>query len=251
MTGHEAARTVTFEQLAELREKTERLSQFLSQRLRNHLTTLYPILAPRRTFGKYVGFKEVIARADEAYTQLGEKYREVSGAPFDLRNDLDEEALSAMEYGIEVYPWEYTQQVGDKPIAMSCPFRWVITYRSDYPLSEMRRLMAGKGEPRKTSVRHFLVNALATQVVFSHNPGALELLDDLRYQVRIETGPGLGKLPLFTVSSNVSSFRPPDELMLSAIRLSGVPAFIELVDMEAARELADPLRQRIEKTLGG
>ena len=70
MTGHEAARTVTIEQLADLREKTERLSQFLSQRLRNHLTTLYPILAPRRTFGKYVGFKEVIPRADEAYTQL-------------------------------------------------------------------------------------------------------------------------------------------------------------------------------------
>jgi hypothetical protein len=251
MTGHEAARTLTIEQLADLREKTERLSQFLSQRLRNHLTTLYPILAPRRTFGKYVGFKEVIARADEAYALLGEKYREVSGAPFDLGNDLDEEALSAMEYGIEVYPWEYTQQVGDKPIAMSCPFRWVITYRSDYPLSEMRRLMAGKGEARKTSVRHFLVNALATQIVFSHNPGALELLDDLRYQVRIETGPGLGKLPLFTVGSNVSSFRPPDELMLSAIRLSGVPAFIELVDMEAVRQLADPMRQRIEKTLGG
>ena len=103
MAGHGAARTVTFEQLAELRENTERLSQFLSQRLRNHLTTRYPILAPRRTFGKYLGFKEVIPRAGEAYTQLGEKYREVSGARFDLMNDLDDEALSVIEYGTEFY----------------------------------------------------------------------------------------------------------------------------------------------------
>ena len=246
MTGHEATRTVTFEQLADLREKTERLSQFLSQRLKNHLTTLYPILAPRRTFGKYVGFKEAIARAFEAYNRLAEKYREVSGAAFDLRNDFDEEALSAMEYAIEVYPWKYI----NKPIPMFCPFQWVITYRSGYPLSEMQRLMVRKGDPRKTSARHFLINALATHIVLSHNPGALQLLDDLRYEVRLETGLGSGILPLFIVSSIVSSFRPPDELMLSAIRLSGVPAFIEMVTWEAVPQLAEPLRQRIETTLG-
>jgi hypothetical protein len=251
MTVENAASSLTFDQLAELREKTERLSQFLSGRLKSHLATLYPILAPKRVFGKYLGFKEVISRADEAYTQLVEKYREASGAPFDLRSDLDEEALSAMEHGIEVYPWEYTLQAKDKAVTISSPVRWVITYRSDYTLAEMRRLSATKGDRRKAAVRHFVVNAIATQIVFAHNPGTVQLLDDLRYDVRVEVGPGLGKLPLLTISSRISSFRPPDELILSAIRLSGVPAFIELVDTEAVRQLEDPLRRQVERILTG
>ena len=76
-------------------------------------------------------------------------------------------------------------------------------------------------------------------------------MGDLRYDVRVEVGPGLGKLPLLTISSRISSFRPTDELILSAIRFSGVPAFIELVDTEAVRRLEDPLRQQVEKILTG
>jgi len=251
MTGQEPPPALTFDQLAELREKTERLSQFLSERLKNHLATLYPILAPKRVFGKYLGFKETIGRADEAYHQLTEKYREAAGSPFDLRSDLDDEALSAMEHGIEAYPWEYALQAGDKTVTISSPVRWVVTYRSDYSLAEMRRLGATKGDRRKAALRHFVVNAIATQIVFAHNPGTVQLLEDLRYDVRVEVGPGLGKLPLLTISSRISSFRPPDELILSAIRLSGVPAFIELVDPEAVRQVEDPLRQQIEKILTG
>ena len=159
MTVTNAASSLTFDQLAELREKTEQLSQLLSSRLKTHLTTLYPILAPKRVFGKYLGIKEVISRDDEAYTQLAEKYREASGAPFDLRSDLDDEALSSMEHGIEVYPWEYTLQAKDKTVTISSPVRWVITYRSDYTLAEMRRLAATKGERRKPAIRHFVVPA--------------------------------------------------------------------------------------------
>jgi len=251
MTVPNAASSLTFDQLAELREKTERLSHFLSSRLKNHLAALYPILAPKRVFGKYLGFKEVISRADEAYAQLLEKYREVSGAPFDLRSDLDDEALSAMEHGIEVYPWEYTLQAKDKAVTIASPVRWVVTYHSDYTLAEMRRLAAAKGDARKPAIRHFVVNAIATQIVFAHNPGANQLLDDLRYDVRVEVGPGLGKLPLLTISWRILSFRPPDELILSAIRYSGVPAFIELVDPEAVRRLEDPLRQQVERILTG
>jgi hypothetical protein len=250
MTGQETVRSLTFEQLADLREKTERLSQFLTNRLRSHLATLYPVLAPRRVFGKYLGFKEPIARAEESYARLVEKYRAVSGG-FDLPIELGEEALSAMEHGIEAYPWEYTRQAGDKSIVISSPVRWVLTFRSDYSLTEMRRLMAGKAERRKPSVRHFVVNALATEIVFAQNPGAVQLLQDLRYDVRIEEGPGLGKLPLFTITSPISSFRPADDLVLAATRLSGVPVFVELVDSQAASQLEDPLRHTVERILTG
>jgi hypothetical protein len=248
MTGQDAASTLTFEQVAQLREKTERLSAFLSERLKSHFNTLYPILAPRRVFGKYLGSKEVIAQADKAYRQLIERYREVSGSPFDVPSELDEEALSAMEQGIDVHPWEYTLQAGDRAVTISSPVRWVMTYRSAYSLSDMRRLIIRGGEVRKAAaVRHFIVNALASQIVFSQNPGAAQLFKDLRYDVIIEPGPSLGKLTLLTIALGISSFRPPDDLILSAVRLSGVPAFIELVDTEAVRQLADPLRQQVEK----
>jgi hypothetical protein len=48
------------------------------------------------------------------------------------------------------------------------------------------------------------------------------------------------------LSVPLPSFRPSDELLLTAVRISGVPAFIELIDINAVRSLEDPLRLRIE-----
>lgn len=241
--------TVTLDNLVELRETSEKLSQFLAGRLKAHLDTLYPLLAPKRIFGKHIGAREAVPKADEAFAQLGDKYREAAGAPFELRSDLDEPALSAMEHGIEVYPWEYTHEVGGKSITMTSPVRWVVTYRSDYTLAQLRALMAAKGERKALPLRQFLVNAVALQVVLSRTPGLTALLQDLAYDVRMENGPGLGRLPLVTVGFPMPSFRPPDELIQAATRFSGVPAFIELVDTEAAQTLENPLRTRIEELL--
>ena len=251
MSSKPAPQTVTLDNLVELRETSEKLSQFLAGRLRAHLDTLYPLLAPKRIFGKHIGAKETVPRADEAYALLADKYREAAGAPFELRTDLDEAALSAMEHGVEVYPWEYTHEIGGKPITITSPVRWVVTYRSDYTLAQLRALMAGKGERKALPLRQFLANAVAMQVVLSRTPGLTPLLQDLAYDVQVESGPTLGKLPLVTVGFPIPSFRPPDDLIQAATRFSGVPAFIELVDTEAARRLENPLRKRIDDLLAG
>ena len=168
--------TVTLDNLVELRETSEKLSQFLAGRLKAHLETLYPLLAPKRIFGKHIGAKEAVPRADEAFAQLGDKYREAAVAPFELRGDLDEPALSAMEHGIEVYPWEYTHEVGGKAITITSPVRWAVTYRSDYTLAQLRALMASKSERKPLALRQFLVNAAAMQVVLTRTPGLTALL---------------------------------------------------------------------------
>ena len=67
---------LTFEQLAELREKTEAISQFLQKQLRVYLETLRPLLAPRRLLGKYTGVKEDVVGADRAFAQLQEQYKD-------------------------------------------------------------------------------------------------------------------------------------------------------------------------------
>lgn len=53
MGEHEnTAKTLTFEQLADLRERTEAIAQFLQTQLQTYLETLRPLFAPQRFLGK-------------------------------------------------------------------------------------------------------------------------------------------------------------------------------------------------------
>jgi len=241
---------VSLENLPLLREKTERVSEYVGGRLRTHLATLYPLLAPKRIFGKYVGSRETVARADEAYRELATQYKDAAGAPFDLRSDLDEEALSAIEHGIEIYPWTYTHEVGGKKITIISPFRWAVSYRCDYTLAEMLNIHLGGGKDRRIgSVRHFVVNAVATQIALARSAGGADVLKDLRYEIQSAPVPGLGKLTMLAIGPALTSFLPPDDLLTMSIKLSGVPEFIELVDGSALDGMVDPFRTRIEELL--
>jgi hypothetical protein len=249
MTSNSAAQALTFDDLMSLREKTERLSSFLTGRLRTHISTLYPLLAPKRVFGPYVGAKESVPRSEEAYNQLVERFREIAGPPFDFRPELDEQTLGNMEYGIEIYPWEYPYDIGGRNITITSPVKWILTYRTEYTPSQMRNLLASKGERRPLPIRQFAANALALQVVVSRVAGVAELLADLRYAVEPALVPGFGRLKFLTISCPIQSFRPLDELIQTATRFSGVPAFNELVAADAADHLDDPLRHAIASVL--
>ena len=130
---------------------------------------------------------------------------------------------------------------------MACPVRWVVTFMSTYGLSQMRQGLAGKGERRIDHIRQFVVNALVTQLTVTHAAGLGALLADLRYQLQIECSPDLPKLPLTTITCGLPAFRPPDDLILAATTFSGIPAFIELIDTDAASKLQDPLKTRVQE----
>jgi hypothetical protein len=248
-----AAKSLTFEQLADLREKTEAISQFLQKQLKTHLETLRPLLAPRRLLGKYAGVKEDVVGADRAFAQLQEQYKGVCGKPFALHPELDDAPLSNIDNRIDLYPWEYTYQAKSeretKAVTITSPVRWVLTYSSEYALSQLVQTIASKEQRRSESVRQFVVNALVMHAVLAKFPGITQLLTDLRYEIRTEKSPSLGELPLVTVHSCLPSFRPSDNLILAATRLSGIPAFIELIDTEAVHTMPDPLKLRIEEVL--
>jgi hypothetical protein len=248
-----AAKTLTFEQLADRREKTEAIARFLQAQLQTHLETLRPLLTPRRVLGKYVGVKEDVPGADKAFAQLRTQFQEVCAKPFGLLPELEQDHLVLTENRIELYPWEYMYEAKSaketKTVTMTSPVRWVLTYTSGYTLSQLRQAMEGKVERRQGDVRQFVVNVLMMGLLLDKFPGLSQLLTDLRYEVRREKCPGLGDLPLVTVSSCLSSFRPADDLILMATRFSGVPAFIELVDTDAVPTLQDPLKLRIEQML--
>lgn len=241
---------MSLDELLDLRELTERISTFLHKRLKGHLATVSPLLGPGRVFGKYVGAREPVARSDEAITQLAEKYKQVCGGTFDLKQELDESVLTSINGTIEVYPYEYSFEAkgakSSKMVSMTSSVRWVVTYSSEYSLAQLRALMFGPGDRRSASVRQFVVNALAFQIVLGRNTGISQMLKDLRYDVSVQPLQGLEKLPVVTMALPLPSFRPPDDLLLTAIRLSGVAGFIELIDPAAVGRIEDPLRAQVE-----
>jgi hypothetical protein len=244
---------LTFERLAELRRKTEAISKFLQDQLLTHLETLRPILAPDRVLGKYAGTRGDSPLAERALAQLQQSYKPFAARPFDLPSELDPHWLTLVGTKVTLYPWEYLHELKtdreNRTVSMSSPVRWVLSYSSGYTLSQLRQGLAGKGERRPEHVRQFVVNALVTQLVITHTPGLAPLLTDLRYELRTEYASDLPKLPLTTITSGLPSFRPADDLILSATSFSGVPAFIEVIEIDALAELHDPLQMRIEELL--
>jgi hypothetical protein len=252
----DALRPLTFQELPDLRRKTETISKFLQDQLSAHLETLRPILSPERLFGKYVGTagaKGDVPTADRALAQLQQSYRPFSGPPFNLPSELDPYWLTLVGSRVSLHPWEYTHQARtereSKPITMSSPVRWVVSFSSTYTLSHVRQALAGKGERRPEHIRQFVVNGLVMQLMMAHTPGLAPLLADLRYQLSIDFLPDLPKLPLTTITSGLPSFRPADDLILAATNFSGVPAFIELIDVDKLSAVQDPLRARLEDLL--
>jgi len=148
---------------------------------------------------------------------------------------------------VELHPWEYLHPVQGKAIAMTSPVRWVINFRTNYTLAQVKNVLAGKEAVRQDYLRQFAVNALVLQIILSRNPGLIRLFEDLRYELKIEMPPELKSLPIVTITACLTSFRPADDLIQAATAFSGVPAFIELLSLDAVQSPKDVLRERLEE----
>jgi len=241
--------SLTLPELPELRRKTEAVSQFLRQQIATHLETLRPLFAPERIFGKSAGGKVDVPGAERALTELQQSYRPFSHKPYDLPETLDTNWLSLVGNALELHPWEYVHQVQGKNITMSSPVRWVVNYRTNYTLAQVKNVLAGKETVRPEYLRQFVVNTLVLQLVLNRNPGLGQLFHDLRYELKTEIAPDLKGLPIVTITSCLTSFRPADDMIQAATAFSGVPAFIELLDTQALRQPIDSLQTRIEALL--
>lgn len=247
------AETLTFEQLAELRQQTEAIAGFLRSRLQSHLETLRPLFAPWRLLGKYADRREEVSGSEKTVSQVREKFAEVCGAPFSLTPDLDDDLFTRIDNRPELYPWEYTYETKSESeprvLTITSPVRWVLTYGSGYTLSQIRQAVATKQDRRWDHLRQFVVNALVMNLLLAKHPGIGQLFSDLHYNIHVDKCPGLGLIPFATVSACLPSFRPADSLILMATRFSGVPDFVEVIDTEAVYTFQDSLKGRIEELL--
>jgi hypothetical protein len=245
----DTSKPLALEDLPELRRKTEAVSGFLREQIAAHLETLRPLFAPERAFGKYAGGKVDVPGVERTFADLQQSYKAFTHRPYDLPETLDPNWLTLVGNAPELHPWQYAHQVQGKPITMSSPVRWVVNYRANYTLAQVKAVLEGKETVRADYLRQFVVNALVLQVALNRSPGLVQLFNDLRYEIKTETPPDLKGLPIVTITSCLTSFRPADELISAATAFSGVPAFIELLNLDAVQTPKDSLKDNLQRLL--
>ena len=245
------APSLTLPELPELRRKTEAVSQLLRQQITTHLDTLRPLLGPERIFGKQAGGKSDVSGAEGAVSELQQAYRKYTAKPYDLPADFSPSWLSLVGNALELHPWEYTRVIKGKTVTMSSPVRWAVNYMSNYNLAQVKNALSGKEAVRIDYLRQFVVNALVLQQMLARTPGLNPLFSDLRYELKTEFPADLKGLPIVTITSCISSFPPPDDLILAATAFSGIPAFIELVDSQSISQPKDSLKEKLEELFRG
>jgi len=242
-------KSLSFQELPELRRKTEAVSRFLREQIAAHLETLQPLFTPERILGKYAGGKVDVPGVERAWVELQQSYKPFSKKPFDLPETLDQNWLALVGNTLELHPWESIHQIQGRAVTMSSPVRWVVNYRANYSLAQIKNILAGKETARPEYLRQFVVNALVLQMVLNRTKGLRQLIRDLRYELNTETVPEVKGLPLVTITSCLASFRPADDLIAAATSFSGVSAFIELLDTDALQTAADPLKACLAELL--
>ena len=179
-------------------------------------------------------------------------YLKVGAHPFELRRELPTPIESASTQ-IQLHEWEYLYETradrDRKLITVVSPLTWVLSYPSTYSLSMLRQVLAGNQDRDPDSVRAFVLRACLMSLVFAKQPALAALFEGLRYRVEIRKQPQLGDLPLVTLSAPMPTLRPADDVLLMATGISGRTAFQEILDVSAARTLADPFRDQLTTML--
>jgi hypothetical protein len=255
------APALTSAELLDRHDLTRRVAAVCRQELRTCLDALAQLFRPRRVLGDFVegSGREGVPDAAENFARLQDMFSSVCGRPFELRRELAS-PLEAPPTQMQVYDWEYVHRARNdretRTMVVTAPLTWVVMYPSVYSLSMMRQVTAGKQERNYEAVHAFVLRACMFSLLLERDTRLVWVLEGLRYHVEFRKLPELGELPLVTLSAPVRTYRPSDELLLTATGLSGRAMFQEVLDLESANQIRDPVRERItailrEHTAGG
>jgi len=115
-----------------------------------------------------------------------------------------------------------------------------------YPVAQAIQACSRKQDRRGIDqLRQFIVNAMVMQSLIARSGGLTRLLAEVRYDVSTQPHPGLNGLPAVVIQAQIPTFLPPEPLIAAATELSGIAAFVELIDLDVVREIPDPFKQRI------
>jgi hypothetical protein len=240
---------MTTKELLVQRKLTRTIGEIISDRMKEYVTTLTPLFRQRAVLGDNIqgSGKEPAKNADQAFKELQRLYQTVAtAAPFHLPKDLNPPLLP-MTSTLELSPWEYVHTIkterGPRGIAVTCPFKAVVSY-AGYSPGRLKELLNDRNRA-EGELQQFVLHYLAMRVVTSNHPGLARMLDALHFPIGSGQLTGLGALPVTYIASAVTTRLPPDELVIESTELSGKDAFEELVDTADIEALRDPLRERL------
>lgn len=236
------------------RQATERIASALGKRLAAHLEVTAPLFVPRNLLGSYVksASMEDVPGSDKAFADLQERYAAVCEKPFSLPRKLPT-PMPPVSTHLDAAPFQYALPIPGaegRPVSVTSPVRWILSYRGECPLSRLRAMVSGTESRVPEEMRQALVNLIVPGVYLKQFPPLRQLLEDLRYRVETVELPDLGGLPVVVLGAPLPTFLPPDDFILQVTQLSGVAAFQEIVDRDGIEKLRDPLRGLLHGLLG-
>lgn len=235
----------------QLRQSTDKIAALLTQRLKDHLTTLRPLFTPRKLLGTYIksASMEEVNGSDRAFAKLQEQYGIICDDPFKLPKKL-QTPLPAISNFLESAPYQYTLALGGdstKEVKITAPTRFILSFQSECPLNRLRAMLSGAEGRQPEDMRQSLISYLALVIFLEQFPSLTNLLKDLRYTVEIEKFADLGGLPAVILTAPLETFLPPDEFITEITQLSGIPAFQEIISVDAVQNMPDPLRDALQE----
>lgn len=237
------------QEFLKLRQAAEKIYDTLTKRLQGHLEVLKALFLPRKLLGSYIksAFSEEVAGAEKVFAILRERYARIAEDPFKLPKKL-QPPLPPMSNQLDVIPFQYPlycEDSMDKAVTVTSPTSWILFYRSECPISRLKAMLAGAESPQPEDMRRSLLDHMIPVIFLERFPALKNLLEDLRYQVETRELSDLGQLPVVVIKAPLKTFLPADDFILQVTQLSGVPAFREIIDLDALENLPDPLKESL------
>jgi hypothetical protein len=237
------------QRLLALRKVTRAISDSLRDEMRDHLTTLAPLVRPRGVLGDFIEGpgRESVRGADRAWKDVETLYQAIAPKPpFSLARDLKspfEVPGTALEMAPVEYEYRARSHGDEKAVTVVKPFQWHVTYSGHGP-ARLRELVA---DPNRdgTELQRGVVLAIILHVVLGKQPGVGRVLSGLRFPLETARTTEFGALPLTLLTASVPTVRPPDDVIIQTTEIAGTSTVQELADVEAIAALADPLRERL------
>lgn len=232
-----------------LRKLTRAIAEHLRGQMRNHLSTLAPLLRPRVVLGDYVqsSTKEMTRGADKAFKELQSLYERIAPSkPFNLPPELNP-PIEIVNTALEMTPMEYMHEARtereSKVVTVTSPLKWVLTY-SGFPHARLRELASSRNR-NNNELKEFILHYLVMHVVITGQPGITQILDALHFPITSERLPESGELPITCISSSISTVRPPDEVIIENTEISGMDAFEEVVVLDDITNMRSLLKDKL------
>ena len=235
-----------------LRKLTRAIADVVRVQMTEYLATLAPLLRPKMVLGDHVedGTKESTRRSDKAFKDLQTLYESLAGTkPFNLPRELTL-PLRLIGSGLEITPVDTALAIKSgsdtRTIMVRSPLTWTLTYAGFAP-GRLPDLLKTKLRPGDELLQ-FVLSYLLMNVVTTNSPGLMQTLAALHFPINTTTLPDYPNLPITRISTDVSTMRPADSVVIESAELTGMDAFEEVVKIADLSALRDPFRERLLET---